>query len=135
MEEIKRHQFFSTIDWNVSVSAHQTALFARFCLGCLTLPVCSCRNSSAERSTLPSSRQRADPTTRSTSTPSSRPKHPEVLTDAAHATLTVTTFRVKCDLCGALRFSSCFLCVCQTRQGFRPAPTPISCSEDSVLWP
>lgn len=79
MEEIKRHHFFSTIDWNVSVSPSVKCHFVFLCRSSLTsLP--PCRNSSAERSTLPSNQPQDDLMTLSISIPSSQLKHPEVPT-------------------------------------------------------
>lgn len=79
MEEIKRHQFFSTIDWNVSVLCRSPPFPSTFTsTSCLTLPVSCGRNSSAGRSTLPSSQRQDDRTTPSTLILSSQPRRPEV---------------------------------------------------------
>lgn len=81
VEEIKRHEFFNTIDWNVSVSAN-TSTHIMGCLGFLTFAV-SCRNSSAGSSTRPSNQLQDGPTTRSISIQSSLRKPPEVQTPVA----------------------------------------------------
>lgn len=92
VEEIKRHQFFSTIDWNVSVLRHSPPSLSSLRFHFLSNTSCSCcRSSSAGSSTLPSSQRRADRMTPSTLILSSRQRRPEVsdptLQSAAQAEL------------------------------------------------
>lgn len=88
VEEIKRHHFFSTIDWNVSFSFIEKTLSALMMTeSSLSVFPCPsdvphissrCRSCTAEKSTLLSSQQRGDLTTLSILIQSSQLKHPEV---------------------------------------------------------
>ncbi len=87
------------------------------CQSFLTFPL-PCRNSSAERSTLPSNQLQDDLTTLSISIQSSQRKHPEVQTATPppplppppplHTLMSGTTFRIKCDF---VQDQQLFLCL------------------------
>lgn len=123
VEEIKRHHFFSTIDWNVSFSFTEKTLSALMMTESSLVMILSlsafpcpsdvphissrCRSCTAEKSTLLSSPQRGDLTTLSILIRSSQLKHPEVQAVTLPHLLLLLPF----TLCRAelhCRINSCF---------------------------